>query len=406
MAKPKPTQTLPGKPIPMSELGKFSQPPAPMPHETRAHSKIGASSMHRWRPCPGSVREIEKLPPEAFTQSSYALEGTRAHEVAEILLSGKKAPKDASAEMLEAVQVYIDEIKARSKGATEVLIEHKFDLSSLHPGLYGTADCVVYYADKKHLLVMDYKHGSGVLVEPEENEQLLYYGLGALLSLKYPCQTVEIAIAQPRYEHPKGPIRSWMTTPDRLVDFSADLIDAAKRTEDPNAPLVVGDHCRFCPAAGVCPKQKDTALSLAEQQFGAVGQSYDPATLANVLDALPRIEAWAKQVREFAYREACAGRMPPGYKLVDKEGRRHWVDEAATIKALRKAGLKETDYMHKPELKSPAQIEAMIRPVKKAQELTAPLTKKVSSGTTLVHESDYRPAALNSAEKDFAALMD
>jgi len=40
------------------------------------HSPIGASSMHRWSVCPGSVRLSSNVP---SVSSSYADEGTEAH---------------------------------------------------------------------------------------------------------------------------------------------------------------------------------------------------------------------------------------------------------------------------------------------------------------------------------------
>ena len=53
------------------------------------------------------------------------------------------------------------------------------------------------------------------------------------------------------------------------VNTVRELIDYAKATEDPHAPLVPGDHCRFCPAggAGICPALKDKANAVAAQVF-------------------------------------------------------------------------------------------------------------------------------------------
>jgi hypothetical protein len=72
------------------------------------HSRIGASSMHRWATCPGSVRLSKDMP---NISSSYAEEGTRAHELAELILTGKDVPGDVDPEMLEAVMVYVDAIR-------------------------------------------------------------------------------------------------------------------------------------------------------------------------------------------------------------------------------------------------------------------------------------------------------
>jgi len=186
--------------------------------------------------------------------SKYAAEGSRAHALAETILSDRTlgALADASEDMLAAVRIYVDFVRSISRGAV-LFIEHRFDLSSLHKGLFGTADAVVYQASTKHLIVADYKHGSGIPVEVVGNVQLMYYGLGALLSFGYPCETVDLVVVQPRCPHVGGPIRSWRIDSFRLLDFAADLVEFAKCTEEPDAPLVPGDHCQFCPANFYCP---------------------------------------------------------------------------------------------------------------------------------------------------------
>ncbi len=54
-------------------------------HKARSHSILGGSSALRWVNCPGSVFYTKDLPPEA--PSEAALEGTKAHELAEMALS-------------------------------------------------------------------------------------------------------------------------------------------------------------------------------------------------------------------------------------------------------------------------------------------------------------------------------
>lgn len=215
-----------------------------------AHSKIGASSMSRWSKCPGSIRLCEGTP---NIESRYAAEGTRAHELAAgILEDPSNLATLGPSPMLDAVMVYVDFVRKESEGHT-LFIEKRFDLSSLHEGLFGTADAIIYREDTKHLIVADYKHGEGVPVEVENNSQLMYYGLGALLSLGLPCETVELVVVQPRCAHDRGPIRRWQIQSVELLSFSADLVEFAKRTQDPDAPLVPGEQCQFCPAKFFCP---------------------------------------------------------------------------------------------------------------------------------------------------------
>lgn len=229
------------------------------------HSKIGASSMSRWSKCPGSVRLSDGIP---STTSIYAAEGTLAHEMAEKWLrSGSvSAPPDCSHEMAQNISVYVDFVR-REKRDDVLFLEHKFDLSRLHPGLFGTADAVIYDSANKILKVIDLKYGAGVPVEAVGNVQLQYYGLGAMLSLGFVVKEIQLTIVQPRCDHPDGPIRTWDFDAVRMIDFMADLMEAAMRTEKEDAPLFAGSHCKFCPAAAICPSSKRPHKSLREKNF-------------------------------------------------------------------------------------------------------------------------------------------
>lgn len=379
-----------------------------------AHSRIGASAMHRWAVCPASVRQLE-----GYTQPSsvYADEGTRAHELAASILlamiAGKKfeRPADLDDDFWDAVQVYVDYVwaeynyfdrKRKNAERTLLLIEHQCDLSSIYPGAFGTADAIVYHPWTKILHVVDYKHGAGTYVEVANNKQLRYYALGALIELGklgHAVDKVVSTIVQPRFIAAE-PIRSHEYEPLELLDFSADLIEAAKRTEDPNAPYVTGDHCRFCDPN--CPALKEESMALAKLEFSPV-LSYDPDALSAVLSKIPAMEAWIKNVREFAYGEALHGRVPPGWKLVDKKANRKW-----------KAGITHDDVfvlfpgkayhdVVEEKMKSVAQVEKTI-PKEERSKLET-LYSKESSGTTLVPGDDPREAISNDAASDFELLL-
>jgi hypothetical protein len=360
--------------------------------EVLAHSKLGASSSHRWSACPGSVKLCENIPNRS---SAYAEEGTKAHELAaSILLEGW--PLGVNEETSENLLVYVNYIgKLLSEGSphTELLVEHRFDLSSVYPGMFGTADAVVFNRVTKHLHVIDLKYGAGYAVEVADNMQLKYYALGALMTCGFAARTVELVIVQPRCPHPDGPIRSFTMPAVELLDYASDLVKFAKATEDGKAPLVPGGHCRFCPASGICPALHSKALKAAELKFENLAP-YDPEKLSKTLDMLPQVEEWIRGVREFAYNEARAGRPPPNFKLVEKRATRKWIDEGKTSHFLwNKFGISDGDsYEHK--LKSPAKIEALLKAHKVSRgdiQALESLTVKESSGCTLVHNSDKRP---------------
>lgn len=233
--------------------------------DNTAHSAIGASSMYRWSECPGSVQMSAMA--IAPSSSIHAIMGTIAHEVAAFFLEHGfwPVPDEYNLDiteldaMVKAVSVYTDYIarrKAESPHA-KVHVETRFDLASVYPGAFGTADCVIYDAASGHLEVIDYKHGSGLVVEVENNLQLLYYALGAVTALGYPFQDLNLVIVQPRAFHPKGVIRNWTIGAEEILDFRATLIAAAKRTEEKDPEFKAGKHCFFCSAIDICPKSDE-----------------------------------------------------------------------------------------------------------------------------------------------------
>jgi len=396
--------------------------------EDKGHSPIGASGYYRWRACPGSVRLCRGLPNKS---SVYAAEGTLAHSIAaEAWATGQSAKAylgqkrtvdgcelQVTPEMVLAVQSYLDAIAADTEAGDVVLMEVGFDLSHLYPELWGTSDNVIYKRKRERLVVRDFKYGAGVAVEVEANEQLMYYALGAMLGTQSvlrnkPVREVELVIHQPRREHEDGFERRWLFDSVDLIDFMANLVDDARKTGEKNAPLVTGDHCRWCPAKGICPELRKTALEKAKTEFtqaAAIVRAdptavlpYNPAELAEALVWADRVTAWANGVREFAYEEAQRGRCPPGFKLVAKRATRKWATgkEAEVAQALE---MLAGDEMYEPRsLRSPAQIEALIG--KKTMKSLAGLVDKTSSGSTLVPESDERQAVAVGAASDFAAL--
>ena len=372
--------------------------------------------MYRWSVCPGSVKLSQGVEVPA---SIYAEDGSDAHALAAYCLVRKVVPAstvghtiayaerifDVSQEMADAVQTYIDECEADAEPGDVDLTEHSFDLSAIHPGCFGTCDRVTWRPIESLLIVRDFKYGAGIPVSPVDNPQLKYYGLGALLACGFPAERVRLQIVQPRCDHPEGIVRHWdISAIDLRMDFSIELKAFAVATEAPDAPLNPGDHCRFCPAAAMkCPAIKKRAQEVAKLEFSSapLAPKYDPNELRYALDSIAIVEAWIKNVREFAYAEAEAGRTPPGYKLVAKRANRKWRDEDDASGELRNALGVHVDIYEPRSLLSPAKIEK-IKGVKKGQ--FDALTIKESSGHTLAPEDDDRPAVKVSAKDDFLSL--
>lgn len=382
--------------------------------DKKVHSEIGASSMDRWSKCPGSVALSRDLP----NHSNFAAaEGTLCHTLGERWLTVGEDPRLkfgqtfevegfkilVTEEMIAAVYGYGAAVHYPAQVGDKMYIEHSFDLSAIYPGLFGTADHVRWIEREKRLVVTDLKYGAGIGVEVENNPQLLYYALGALLTLKHNAETVTIRIYQPRFDHPNGAIREWTIPATQLLDYAADLKEYAIETTKPTAAIVSGEHCRFCRAAAAdrCPVLKREKTELVAMAFSPL-KSYDPAELARGLSLADSLEGQIKHMREFAYSEAMAGRVPPGWKLVEKRKHRSWKNAAEAAQFLELAGADEDAIFTPRELKSPAQVEGVMG--KQFKKILAPLVDAKSSGLTLVIGADSRQAYIEDMSSHFTVV--
>ncbi len=418
-------------------------------HTQRAHARLAPSSAYRWIACPGSVRMSEGI---ADVTSSYAAEGTAAHELAAWCLTWghdaveflgsvidttdgtirNRVPDSAlnadgitrfevDEEMVESVQLYIDTVQDLiPNGEYELDIEQRLDMTHIHPEIFGTGDVVLYDIGAAWLHVPDFKYGKGVVVSPTENPQLMLYGAGAVRRYhNRPLLGITLYIVQPRAGG--APVRSWSTDPLLLMEFEDDLKKAALETEHAansyesmtgagnghiwqQAWLKAGDHCRFCKAAPVCPALREKAFASAlaefepEERVAVIPPSMmSPKQFAAVLRDAEVLGNWIKAVQEYAHAEAMAGRTPPGFKLVAKRAVRKWRDEDRAYRAIADTG--NEPYMD-PKMKSPAMFEKDIGKARFA-EFFADNVQQVSSGTNLVPISDPRPAVSVGAVNEF-----
>ena len=387
-----------------------------------SHAKLSPSAAERWMTCPGSVVLSEGMPNRS---SKFADEGTLAHALGEACLldelpaqafagtlfeyddHGDKKSELITLDMASHVQTYVDYVVGLGG---EPHTEQKV---AVNEHVYGTGDAVVWRAEEKALHIVDLKYGAGLPVEIEGNLQLKIYALATLLTFKFPAKTVTATIVQPRCPHSDGPVRSVTYDVVELLDFHADLLDAKQRVmnamsnrdkgmPDADQELQPSEKgCRWCLAAPKCPALQNKAQDSAKQVFAA-GVAYDPIALAKTLDDLPLIEGWIKNVREFAYGEAERGSDIPDWKLVEKRALRKWVGGVTGTELTAKLGLPIEQLLDDPKLKSPAEVEKLLPKEERAK--LADVTVKESSGHTLVHESDKRPAVKLDAASAFSKL--
>ena len=421
-----------------------------MTEHAKAHSRFGGSSASRWLNCPGSVALIETAP--KARDSAYAAEGTLAHAFAEhflkagerdalqhvgMTLDGKVGATPLTKEMATAVQTYLDTVWEEVDAApdAELYVEQGFvlDVPTAEPGeVFGTNDALVYTPSKGRLVVFDYKHGVGVSVSAEDNAQLKFYAAGAALHKDWRIAEVSLVIVQPRARDADeiGAVRAFALDPLELIEFSGEIEAGVRDAKDLcgdvkdfglqmlNGYLKTGSWCRFCPAAAICPAKEAEALAAIGGDFASIGEitvdSLPPVTdlgverLAAIAKAGSVITDYVAMVYEFMQQQMLNGVAVPGFKVVEKVGRRKWVEAEEEI----------ADYltlMHDvdPNLVRPRKLVTITeaeRLLKQAgagkdakDDMSLRFTIKESSGLTVAPDHDKRPA-VDAIVADFGSV--
>ncbi|MDB9741479.1 DUF2800 domain-containing protein [Akkermansiaceae bacterium] len=270
--------------------------------ENHFHSEFGASCSDMWRTCPGAIQATrkaisEKKIPEKEPESSYAIEGTLAHDWAEKILNGEKNISDLPDNISEAVTEYVNWcrsiIKAGEKISPEemvVNIESQVNLF-YRPEDTGTMDFSVFVPDH-WLQVIDYKNGGGEFHEAHEKNQLVVYGLSYIYDLEklgYEMRDdlrVAIGIVQPNHFKYDGP-SVWETTVRELKDIGIDIqSDYERANDDTILDLIPSESaCRHCKIKAICTARGQT-------NYGGLPPACNPFTdfddeTGNIIDIEP-----------------------------------------------------------------------------------------------------------------------
>lgn len=373
------------------------------------HAEFSPSASERNIACPGSVALSRRCPKRKTGPA--AKEGTAAHYLCDKCLNeGKDADSitlkyvviengekiAVTAEMLEAVQVYLD--YARGLKVDRFWHEKEVDVEYIVKGCFGTADFIGYDVATKRVHIVDFKYGRGVEVEAEWNSQLMIYALGALklLHSESPTEvpdTCVLHIVQPRI--PKDELwSSWEISCADLLYWGLNVLrPAALASMDDNAPRRTGEHCRWCPALVMCPENKERMSALIKADFDAPTtpdiSKMTPVQLAKVLKAAGIVRAFAEEVQEYAQAKAELGETIPGYKLVRSRSNRIWRDEEKAKIVLEEKFGKEA---YERKFVTPAKAEKLCKAKKVPDSILAELVIKPEAGLSLVAESDRRQA--------------
>jgi hypothetical protein len=391
---------------------------APIKHEGRAHALLGASSASRWLTCTPSARleESLNLPEES---SIFAEEGTFAHELSELeiryaldflgledYVSAKNAARLSthySEEMVEETDKYIAFVLDAWKEAkrldpfAEILIEDKQDLTPWIEEGFGTNDVVII--SLKTLTVIDLKFGKGLKVSAKDNPQLMLYALGALdkHGFAYNIDEVRLIIHQPRL----GGVSEFTLRALALEAWGEKFVKPrAALAFDGAGEFKPGEHCRFCKASARCRALAEENLALAKFDFEAPAL-LEEAELAEIFDKAAGFVKWINSVTDYVQKQALAGNVLAGYKLVEGRANRVIADELAVKSKLRGEGFKIDEILN-TKLKGLGDLEKLLGKVD-FEKLVGPFVIKPAGKPTLVTADDPRPAynSIEELKKDF-----
>ena len=365
-------------------------------------SVVGGSTAKRVINCPGSVKLVDLMPPKP--SSKYADEGTLCHNVMDLILNGHKPEEllgmkyeeqELTQELLER-KIYpalalLDEVDPNKE--MEYATETRVGFGDFLPDVFGSTDLLGRIGNRA--FVLDWKFGDGVAVEATENAQLMFYAAAAMRTPEVKwvfdgADEIEMIIIQPPM------VKRWVTDKKRIQAFELELATAVKVAQMPDAPLKTGDHCRWCAAKPTCPKM----TGAVERALHAQLDILNVEQIGQYLAKADLLEQWIADTRALAHQILEAGKPVPGYKLVAKRATRQWVDEAYTADIL--GDLLDKDELFTSKIISPAQAEKLLK--KKGYPLQDNLVVAVSSGSTLVAESDPRPAVLQIGQQLTKAL--
>ena len=377
-------------------------------HKDRAHALLSASSSNRWLACPPSAVANEAYPNQ---ETTFAHEGTLAHEVAEAIASAKingllwhldnVVSRGITKEMIECAEEYADYIEEQKKSNNAtVLLEVRVDFSPWVPDGFGTCDCLIIQDDT--MTIIDYKYGQGVPVSATNNPQLRLYALGAMNDYGFllGVKKIEMHIYQPRLNN----IQADSLTVEELMEW-------AEKTVKPTAEKAIqgkgkynpGEHCRFCQHGGKCRALTRLCTEYVDTHGLKVSLPVlAPHEVADVLRMEPLITLWLKKVKEQALTTLMSGEELPGYKLVEgKLGNRKWRDERTVLNILNGAGYEDAEITETKVL-SPSQMDKAIGK-KKVAELLDEQIDRAPGAPTIAPITDKRPAydRLAEAQDDF-----
>lgn len=317
------------------------------------HAKKSPSASSRWSKCAGSIREEEKYP---NTSSPASIDGTGSHELLECLLTDMIENRVVNY-IGETIGLghedkpegwIVDELRlARVMIAVDYVEQRMRDLGSdvlllledkTYPGkkygiddLWGTVDITLIV--KGFLEVIDYK--DGFIRVSEHTTQLLCYASGQIDHAdkdSFDIREVRKTIIQPKSFGEQ--IRSVSHTKEQNNSMFKALSDAAILTDDPNAPLTPGGHCKWCKHELNCSERNQWAFTAINSPVNPIDMTNEQLSEAN--DRIPMIRSLIESLEVEAEKRLNRGEHVAGYEMaVGRNGNRTWIDEEEASKKIK-----------------------------------------------------------------------
>lgn len=382
-------------------------------HSDRSHSIWSPSAWTRWGVhCPASALFTKDMPD---TTSEYAERGTWMHERVDGELTGSgHTPEQldnpyntpANWKDIEFAVAYIEELISMASLFEEptIMYEQQIALAPPYDDVFGTCDFWMWDKTDKTLYVVDYKFGHAE-VEAEDNGQLMLYAVMAINQLrgmeKVPegayfdgVDYVHLTIIQPRGGRK---IKSHRMTVSELGTWWNDTAKPAIRlAHHDGAPFNPhSDACKYCPANGKCPAQRQQAIKAFDE--AQTEPATDEPDYAHDLKLAQKMEEWIKGVRSAAMSYLTKGGSIEGYKLVRGVTHRRWVDPEKAERWLASRGLKKDERTVTTIIGIPAaeeKIKGIIKDNPRLQSNFDKLIEQPEGRLTLAPDTDKRPAVV------------
>lgn len=353
------------------------------------HLRYSPSGAKRWMKCPGSLNVVRS---EGDNDTVYSNRGTILHTIAENCVRFDTDPAQHYTENINGYIVTKEDIdhilayKRTIKRWSDLCgyTEPKLEEFVRHPDIEdfgGTIDCLI--DSPTHLVIIDFKAGQGVYVDPVENPQLMSY----MSCVRRENETREmwVVVVQPSSLIHDDSRKSWRVTNERLDRFEED-VRAAIAIDKSGTDLVVlddGSHCQFCPRMGECPaiiEDVDDINQMIER-----GEAIEPERMSQLLTRKPVVNAFFRALEEKAIDILQEGTtLVPGYKLVEKQGRLAWtIEDAEVLEMLESHGYDTNELARK--LPTPTQIKKLL-----GEDAIADISARPDRGVELAPEDSHK----------------